>query len=237
MTVLKERRNPDPETTGTEADRLELSFYADPLCCWSWALLPGIEQLEQRFGKNLRVSVCMAGMIPGWSGFSDPLHAVTRPAQMGPVWMDAAARTGIPFEASVWVDDPPASSYPPCIAIKTAALQSPQAERAFMIHLMEALMIHGRNIASREVLAAIAGEVAALEPILFDAGHFYAHYNGEESRSAFRQDLQKASMNRIGRFPTVTITGPGRKGIIFTGYRPYETVTEALFSVAPELRP
>ena len=209
---------------------MELTFYADPLCCWSWALLAEIEKLESAFPERLNVNICLGGMIQSWNNFQDPLNSINKPSQMGPVWMDAKAKTGIPFDENIWVEDPPSSSFPACIAVKTAELQSEQIGRDYLRLLMRSVMLEGKNISKPEVLAHIANDLALQNPD-FDKEKFLKEYNQDLSREAFRKDIQKARMNNIGRYPTVTMIPAGKRGIVFTGFRPAVVLIDAFRTI------
>src|SRR4051794_21017197 len=111
-----------------QADLLEITYYTDPLCCWSWGFEPQWRKLLAEFSGKLKTRYCMGGLLPGWKNFHDAVNAVTKPVQMGPVWMHAAQVSGMPIQHNLWVKDPPASSYPACMAVKCAGLQSAEAE-------------------------------------------------------------------------------------------------------------
>lgn len=212
-------------------DRIEIVFYTDPLCCWSWAFEKVWQRLQAEFKDKLSWRYCMGGLIPDWATYHDPMNSVSRPAQMGPLWMEAQHLTGTSINYEIWMKDPPASSYPACIAVKSAEFQSLEAGEAYLRALREAVMIKGKNIAKPEVLVEIGEQLSHNEPQLFDSEQFISDLSGEESRNAFRKDLQKVSYNHIGRFPTLTITKPRQGGVIITGYRPYEVLLQALSQV------
>src|SRR5215218_1622348 len=104
------------------ADRVQIVYYTDPLCCWSWAFEPQWRKLRYQFGDNLTWRYCMSGLLPGWNQFTDNLNAVSRPVQMGPIWMEAAHISGMPISNRIWITNPPTSSYLSCIAVKCAEL-------------------------------------------------------------------------------------------------------------------
>ena len=216
-------------------DRIEIVFYTDPLCCWSWALLPELLKVKTEMGEQLHIDYCMGGLIKDWNNYSDPLNNVSFPSQMGPVWMDAAIKTGLPIQDALWAIDPPASSYPACIAVKTAGLQSADAEAAFFRYVASAALQDGKNTARPEVLVAVAEQLAADLPGVFHLQQFLSEYNNESSRDAFRRDLQRLNANKIGRFPTLTITYRERK-MMMTGYRSYDILMDALADIAPAVR-
>lgn len=155
---------------------------------------------------------------------------------MGPMWMDAARLTATQIDDSIWVRDPPTSSYPACIAVKTAELQSNETGEGFLALLMEAVMEKGKNISKPEIILEVAEEFAQTEPLLFNLETFINTYNNEESRTAFRNDLQKVKYNGIGRFPTVTFSRYNLPGIVFTGFRPYEALLDAFANIAPAIK-
>ena len=80
------------------AAAVELVYYTDPLCCWSWAQEPQWRLLLYAFAGRLAWRYRMGGMISGWDRYDDPVNAVHRPAQMGPVWMQAQHTSGMPID-------------------------------------------------------------------------------------------------------------------------------------------
>jgi putative protein-disulfide isomerase len=220
--------------TSQYADRVNIVYYTDPLCCWSWALEPHWKRFVAVSGDSISYSYCMGGMIPDWQNFNDPLNAVSRPIQMGPVWMEAKHLTGTGIDESIWVKDPPSSSYPACIAVKAAGLQSKVAEDVYLKRIRTAVMLECRNISCAEVLSDLARQTSLEFPAVFDFGRFVADIKSEASRQAFRDDLAKTRYHQIGRFPSITMTAPGGKSLIITGYRPYEVLVEALRAISPK---
>jgi putative protein-disulfide isomerase len=209
-----------------QADRVKIVFYTDPLCCWSWALQPPWQRFIENYKHQITYSYCMGGMIPDWKKFNDPFNSVSRPAQMGPIWMEAQHKTGAEINDLIWIENPPASSYPACIAVKTAALQGCEASEKYLCAVWKAVMADSLDVSKKEVLMEIAGALSTIESADFDFDRFAKEYNTEVSRDAFRNDLRQISYNKIGRFPTMTFTKAG-KGLIITGYRPYQALVEA----------
>ncbi|MCE7042873.1 DsbA family protein [Dyadobacter sp. CY312] len=209
-----------------QADRVKIVFYTDPLCCWSWALQPHWQRFIENYKHQITYFYCMGGMIPDWKKFNDPFNSVSRPAQMGPIWMEAQHKTGAEINDLIWIENPPASSYPACIAVKTAGLQSFEASEMYLRAVWKAVMVDSLDISKKEILLKIAGDLNISKSVAFDFDRFENEYNNELSRDAFRNDLRQISYNKIGRFPTMTLTKAG-KGLIMTGYRPYEALVEA----------
>ena len=221
------------KTTNKVMDQVAIVCYTDPLCCWSWGMQPQLQRLMEEHPGQITIEYCMGGLIPSWEEFSDPLNSIQNPSQMGPMWMQAGHLTGRPIDDMVWISDPPSSSYPACIAVKTAQMQSPEAGKQLLFRLSEAVMENRKNISKTEVIAEVAEALGNDHPEIFDFARFKKEYNGDQSREAFRGDLQKVKLNKIGRFPTFTISNANDQGVIITGYRPYEALVEAIRQVVP----
>lgn len=240
LAVAKARAEPSdgfarPGASGGAA--IEIAYHTDPLCCWSWAFEPQWRRLRYEYGDRLAWRYRMAGMIAGWDGYDDPINAISRPAQMGPLWMQARHLSGMPIDDRIWIEDPPSSSYPACLAVKAAELQSQLAGERLLRRLREAVMTKRRNVARPEVIQIVADELAGDEPERFDADRFRRDLDGRAAVDALREDIKELRYLGIGRFPALTLRRAGGPGIIVVGYRPYHALLAALARVAPELEP
>jgi putative protein-disulfide isomerase len=222
---------------------VEVIYYTDPLCSWSWAFEAVWRRLRYELGGRIAWRYVLGGMIPDWQTFNDPLHSVHRPAQMGPSWYEVRHRTGMPIDEMIWLQDPPASSYPACVAVKAAGLQGAAVEEAYLRRLREAVMLERRNVARREVLVETFEELAGhdlldpLDPLAPVTARFRRDLVGDEALEAFRADLKDAGYREIGRFPTFVLRGAAGRAVLVVGYRPYAVFREALAAVAPDLEP
>src|SRR5690554_2895781 len=90
-------------------DPIEIVVYTDPLSCWSAALQTHINRLKEDLAETINFRYCMAGMIPDWKSFADSVNTITKPIQMGPVWMEAKYITKTEIDDSIWIKDPPSS--------------------------------------------------------------------------------------------------------------------------------
>lgn len=208
---------------------IEAVCYTDPLCCWSWAFEPVLRQLSVAYRDLISLRYCMGGMLADWKSYHDPVQAVSRPSQMGPIWMQAKQMTGAAIDDKIWFKDPPASSYPACVAVKTAALQSWEMEEKYLYLLWEAVMVKGKNIAKKEVLLDIAAALENAYPESFSAERFGTQLGCKATVDAFRTDLQEVSYRRIERFPSLLLTSrKSGQALLLTGNRPFEAVTKGL---------
>jgi putative protein-disulfide isomerase len=217
---LQKEKSIEPVIEG----HIKISYYTDPLCCWSWAFDQHWRALLANYGANINQQYVMGGMIPSWADYNDPLNSVCKPIQMGPVWMHASEVTRVKMKHSIWATDPPHSSYPASIAFKTVELQSKEAADQYLFIMRKALMERGINISKTENLFMLAHEIQRPE---FDFDTFESDWNTGKGRAPFRLDLQKTKFYSIGRFPTLTFQNTHGDGIMITGYRPYEALHEA----------
>jgi len=215
------------------ADLVEITFYTDPLCCWSWAFEPQWRRLQYELQNMIVYRYVMSGFLPSWKNFNDPLYSVSRPMQMGAVWHEASQQSGMKMHDKIWVDDPPASSYPACIAVKCAELQSPFAGEKYLRMAREAVMLHGKNIARQDVLTTIAQNLEKAYPGAFDAEKFLLDLTKNDNGiNAFRADLNEVQSRNISRFPTLIMRSASKPAIMMTGYRPYPVLFDAITQVA-----
>jgi predicted DsbA family dithiol-disulfide isomerase len=215
------------QSTVKQSGLLEITYYTDPLCCWSWAFEPQWRRLLFEFKGKVKYRYCMAGLLPGWNNYNDTINSVSKPIQMGPVWMHAKQLSGMPIEQNIWISDPPSSSYPACIAVKCAALQSLRAEEHFLRMLREAVMMRGENISKEEVLLNLAEKLAAVDSD-FKIEKFKEDIRSDAAMEALRKDLQEVQYHQINRFPSLVIRNKNNKGVLISGYRPYSILLDPI---------
>jgi putative protein-disulfide isomerase len=78
---MKEEKNAENEQ---QVDRIEIEYFTDPLCCWSWAFELHWRRFINEYQHLFTWKYRMGGLIRDWKSYSDPLNDITRPAQMGP---------------------------------------------------------------------------------------------------------------------------------------------------------
>jgi predicted DsbA family dithiol-disulfide isomerase len=232
--VSEQNQNPElinKQEQIPQADRVNIIYYTDPLCCWSWAFEPQWRRLRYEFCEHVTWEYRMGGLISNWNNYNDTINSISRPLQMGPLWMQAHYVSGMPMNDKVWMTDPPQSSYPACVAVKCAAMQSQHAEEKYLRYVREALMIKAINVSRQSVLFEIAAELS--NEIDFDVDQFKEDYTSGAGIEAFKKDLHEVQYKNINRFPALTIINPGKAGIILTGYRSYSSMVEALRNFLP----
>lgn len=235
--MVKERTERGIEQKGdVKAGQLEVTYYTDPLCCWSWAMEPQLRKLRFEFDGAISWHYCMGGLIPAWKNYNDEINSVTRPIQMGPVWMHAQQVSGMPMNSTIWMSNPPSSSYPSCIAVKCVEMQSTDAAQRYLRVIREALMLEGKNIAKQDVLVELATDLFKEPASRLNIAKFITDLENDNGIEAFRKDLQEIKYRGITRFPTMILKAPGHDGVIITGYRPYQSLLDTVMYVAPHLQ-
>jgi putative protein-disulfide isomerase len=171
----------------------------------------------------------MGGLIPDWKTFTDSVNSVTRPLQMGPVWMHISEITSVKLNHLLWMRDPPSSSYPACIAFKCAELQSRQAADLYLGILREAAMLFGQNISKTEIILSLAAN-PALELVGFSRSKFKEDLLNGKGLESFRHDLQLIQNNHITRFPSLVVRRKNKTSLLISGYKKVEALLEIIQS-------
>ena len=217
-----------------KAGSIDVVYFTDPLCCWSWVFEPEWQKLLTTFKHTIRWRYCMGGLLPDWNNYYDAANSISKPLQMGPMWMHAAELTGITLRDDIWAKDPPASSYPACIAVKTAALQSIEAGNKYLYLLRKACMQDAQNIARLEVLINIAEMMSDDKNLVFDIDLFKQHLRENKGKEAFRKDLQEVRYFGINRFPSIVIKNNFNHARLISGYYPFETIAQLINQLTAE---
>ena len=87
-------------------------------------------------------------------------------------------------------------------------------------------MKNGKNIAKEEVLINIAEKLSGEPKFNFSSEIFKDQLKQDNALEDFRGDLRELQYQQVKRVPTFIIK-KGKEGNILTGYRPYESLSEA----------
>src|SRR5947209_7777937 len=116
---------------------VEVRYYTDPACAWSWANEPTVRRLMTEFGAGLSWSYVMGGLARDYQkGHEDPEAGIggTRGVYPGLVqhWMDVADSGRMPLDPRLWTEGAIASTYPACMAVKAAQEQAEDGGYAYL---------------------------------------------------------------------------------------------------------
>lgn len=200
---------------------VELIIYTDPLCCWTFVMGKQIEEFRQHLGEGVQTRYCMAGLIPSWKHFHDPVQMVTKPIQMGPVWHEASIISGIKLDDKLWFKDPPSSSYTACLAVKAAGFQTQDIEKKMFELLQQAVMVNGINISKLPSILEIAQQLQQNSKE-FDLQRFSKEITEDKTIEAFRKDMEEIAVKGITRFPSILVRFENGRSTMISGYRKLE---------------
>ena len=155
---------------------VEVRYYTDPACSWSWGSEPKLRRLMWEFGEGLRFQWVMGGLARSYDS-GDYSHQTAE-------WLDVAAESGMPVDARLWSQNPIGSTYPACQAVKAAAEQGPDAAYRYLRRLREGLMTERKKLDHAEALIGEAG------PAGLDVARFRIDLNSNAITEAFAADIE-----------------------------------------------
>ena len=103
----------------------------------------------------------------------------------------------MPVDGRLWLDAPPKSSYPACLAVKAAAEQ--RLDGPYLRRVREALFVEGRRADNPDALVALASDVAGM-----NVDRFRVDLQSNAIVEAFGADLDIA---RAGDAPRWEVEG------------------------------
>jgi putative protein-disulfide isomerase len=172
----------------------------------------------------------MVGLIQSLEEMGASQSALNRPDQIAMQWEEVAHLSGMPLYSDVWIEAPPASSWPACAAVKAAQLQDPAAASRYIRRLREAGLCQGADIADPDALVALAS-LAGL-----DAKRLGDDLESGAAGEAFNADLVLAAEAGAVSAPSFFFFGPAGLAEI-RGARPFEDLLMAVEQVAGEAIP
>ncbi len=185
------------------------SYFTDPACSGSWALEPAVRRLQREFGAEVRLSYVMVGLA---REFGPPQGLVAQ-------WLDAAAASGMPFDPRLWLEAPPRSSHPACLAVKAAAEQGDPAP--CLRRLREGLMCGRRRLDHFEALLEEGRHVPGL-----DLERFRVDLGSHATLEALGADVERA--RRAGaQSPAIEFSDAAGATRLVTAGEPYEALRDA----------
>ena len=209
-----------------EPPKLDLSYYTDPDCSWSWALEPVIKKIRAEYGGQLSLAYKMGGFQDKWVDFFDAVNQAGHPEQVAPHWASVAKRSGMPVDERIWFEDPPISTYPGCIAYKAAVFQDDKQAEHYLRKLREAVLTERRNIAHQNILFNLAEETG------LDIDRFREDYLTGPAQGAFYEDMEESRGRGIISCPTIVVRNSLGQEKTLIGYRPYREYKKVIEGLA-----
>ena len=156
---------------------VQVRFYTDPACPWSWAAEPALRRLMWEFEGELEFAWVMGGLARSYER-ADLLRVVSQ-------WLEDAAAGGMPCDPRIWTQNPLDSTYPACQAVKAAAEQGWEAGYRYLRKLREGIMFERTKLDHADALIAAAGRAG------IDRQRFEVDLRSHAITEAFGADLEE----------------------------------------------
>jgi predicted DsbA family dithiol-disulfide isomerase len=134
---------------------VHVTYYTDPASPGSWGDEPSLRRVLARFGEGVTISYVMGGLA---RRIADPLRMLREV-------LDVAAESAMPVDPRLWLEHPPASSYPACLAVKAAAEQG--LDGRYLRRAREGLMCERRKLDNADALVDLARTVDGIDVARF----------------------------------------------------------------------
>lgn len=216
---------------------VELRYYTDPACEWSWGAEPKLRRLLWELGDSISPRWVMGGLARTLGPDDHPAHLVQ--------WLEAAAETGMPCDPRIWLTNPISSTYPACQAVRAACEQGSDAGCRYLRRLREGLLCERKRLDHVEALLGEAG------PAGLDRERFEIDLRSHAITEAFGADLEEVrspsdearaagavrDLARGGErfvFPSMLFIGDDGIARGVFGSQPYDRYREAALAAGAE---
>ena len=209
-----------------------VTIFTDPYCPWSWAAEPHLRRLEVEFGAAGAPSFVIVGLH----------RRIEQPQELALEALDAAAQSGMPVDARVFLRDPPSSTHPAGLAIQAVAEQAGGSRvGAFLRRLREAILLEGRRMDTAPALLDAARETGGLDVerlrVDFGSNAIVEAFGAQiEQARAVPEEHHAPGTGRV-RIPSLEVRGPDGERHAAYGYGPYERWREAMLAGGLEPAP
>lgn len=226
-----------PENANTEpyvdlGTPLQVFEFTDPTCTWCWGSEPVMRALEWRFGDLIDTDYIVGGLMKNVNDFTsgptkiaDSVDEINQ--MLAQQWLHASNEHRMPFNQDDFIlyDEHNNSSYPLCIAYKSAQYQSRQDAKCFLRKLREAIAFEGLQATRTDVMLKLAEECK------LDIGMLLSDLKGKDGLRGFADDMDARQAYGIQGLPSYLIR-IDEKELILQSFQTYDTLVKAIEEVS-----
>jgi putative protein-disulfide isomerase len=222
---------------------VRISHFTDPSCAWSWNTEPKLRRLMVEFGDSLSWTYVMGGLSRDLTHTPDRGERIFRWLLLH--WFEVSEQGGMPVDPRLWKEAPITTSYPACIAVKAATMQSADGGYAYLRAVREGLFCFRRKLDNTEALVEEARGAG------LDVQRFRVDLASHASVEAFGTDLEATreipddarerhgTTTKLGgperlTFPTMAFQGEDGSVRHVYGFRPYAEYREAALAAGAQ---
>jgi predicted DsbA family dithiol-disulfide isomerase len=203
-------------------------FYTDPACPWSWSIEPALRRMEVEFGPEVELRPVMGGLA---REFGPALGIVAE-------WLAAADAGAMPVDPRLWLESPPRSSYPACLAVKAAGEQGREVQSRYLRVLRRGFACERRRLDHADALLDAARESGGLdlERLRVDLGsHAILEAFGADLDRAAQAGARAGGEGRV-RTPSLEFVAAGGEVHGVYGPQPPDRYREAAVAAGAQPR-
>jgi len=198
-------------------------YFTDPLCSHCWALDTVLTRFKWEYGDYFELITVMGAMTEDDNHYTDLSGPEAK--EQASHWEQVGLFYHIPINGKIWMKDPITSSYPSSIVYLLLKQKDEAVATKFLRMVRESAFVFEKNIAKREVLAAMLSELGQESEALLDKTY------SEAGKKILYQNLLPMTELGVNGFPTVVMVNNKNEGIKVVGSRTLETYKKALVRV------
>ena len=206
----------------------ELIYVADPMCSWCWGFSPVIKAIARKIAAHQsQPDLPKPGITPIMGG----LRPLTRQAMSDDDkasirhhWDEVAKRSGQPFDLTFFERDGFVyDTEPACRAVCLVRKLSPGLSFDYLERVQRAFYAEGADVTDADILAALAFDIAGIDPDDFRAAF---HDVGIVYETA--GDFHAARQLGVSGYPTVILQTGNDLVLLTQGYQPFDALETAV---------
>lgn len=198
---------------------MELVYFASPMCSWCWGFSPVIQQIIQRFDKQIKLRLVL---VPFRIDTGVPMGDQLRSYVLGQ-WHKVHAATGQPFDFAFsmgqeFVYD----TKPVCLAIKAFSKQESAQQLDYMNAIQNAFYTKNLNVTSEDVLLDLISNYK------INSGQFIQDLHSKDNADLLSKDFVYCDQLAVKSYPTLVGVNNNSIAMFVQGYAPYAVLAEKI---------